>query len=64
MKMPNVHQAEEHCEEYRTNLLGDVIKEASPYIYPFTIEFALIGASVFYLMSNHIGKRFSATEYL
>jgi hypothetical protein len=31
---------------------------ASPYIFPFIIEFALIGAMVAYIMSGHIGKRY------
>ena len=50
-------QAEKMCEEYRHNILGNLIKTTSPFLYPFIIEFALIGASVAYLMSNHIGKR-------
>jgi hypothetical protein len=51
-------QAEKICEEFRQNILGDLIKTTSPFLYPFIIEFALIGASVAYLMSNHIGKRY------
>jgi hypothetical protein len=45
------------CDEYRTVILGDAIPDSSPYIYPFIIEFALIGAAVAYIMSDHIGKR-------
>ena len=44
------------CEEYRHDILGHHLVGAAPYTYPFIIEFALIGASVAYVMSNHIGK--------
>jgi len=49
---------EEHeiCNEYRHDILGDVAVAAVPYLYPFMIEFALIGASVALIMSKHIGK--------
>ena len=50
-------EAEKICEKYRTNILGDLINDSSAYFYPFIIEFALIGASVSFIMSNHIGKR-------
>jgi hypothetical protein len=55
-----LHASEEKekiCDEHRRNILGDLIERTNPFVYPFIIEFALIGASVAYLMSNHIGKR-------
>ena len=45
------------CHEFRSKILGDILVSSQPYFYPFTVEFALIGASVAYIMSNHIGKR-------
>jgi hypothetical protein len=48
---------EEVCEEFRQNILGETITMTTPYLYPFIIEFALIGASVTFVMSNHIGKK-------
>ena len=45
------------CEHYRMDILGDAIARTTPYLYPFIIEFALIGASVTFVMSNHIGKK-------
>jgi len=54
-----LHKAEEEreiCNEYRHDILGDVAVAAVPYLYPFMIEFALIGASVALIMSKHIGK--------
>ena len=47
----------EKCQAFHTKILGDALTKATPYLYPFIIEFALIGASVAYIMSNHIGKR-------
>jgi hypothetical protein len=50
-------ELEEVCEEFRQNILGETITMTTPYLYPFIIEFALIGASVTFVMSNHIGKK-------
>ena len=48
----------EKCEEFSRNFLGqDILSKSSTYLYPFIIEFSLIGASVAYIMSNHIGFR-------
>jgi len=52
-------EAEKHdevCNEFRHDLLGDAAVAAVPYLYPFMIEYALIGASVALIMSKHIGK--------
>ena len=47
---------EEVCKEHREDLIGEHTGEALPILFPFVIEFALIGASVFLLMSFHIGR--------
>lgn len=35
--------------------LGDLILEAAPFLYPFLIEYSLIGAAVIYVTWTHIG---------
>ena len=42
----------EHSEKF---LPENILSLTSPYFFPFVIEFSLIGASVFYIMSNHVG---------
>ena len=44
------------CMKDHNGMLGYVLVRSSPYLYPFVIEFMLIGASVFYLMWLHVGK--------
>ena len=39
----------------RNVFLGDVIMEAAPFLYPFLIEYSLIGAAVLYVLWAHIG---------
>jgi len=41
------------CE--RQVYLGTFIADASPYLYPFLIEYSLIGAAVLYVVWAHIG---------
>ena len=48
----------EGCNDFHSKILGDRLLGSTPYFYPFIVEFALIGASVAYIMSNHIGKRY------
>ena len=54
-------EIEEDCKSFgRNNILPEnILADTSPYFYPFIIEFSLIGASVFYIMSNHVGKQTS-----
>ena len=47
---------EEVCKEHRKDLIGEAAHELLPILFPFVIEFALIGASVFLVMSFHIGR--------
>lgn len=35
--------------------LGDMIMDAAPFLYPFLIEYSLIGAAVLYVTWSHIG---------
>ncbi|XP_072388952.1 uncharacterized protein OtopLa isoform X1 [Diabrotica undecimpunctata] len=40
----------------RLNIMGTIVEDAGPYLYPFIIEFSLIGAAVIFVMWKHIGK--------
>ena len=50
-----MNQSRSWVEELQQDLWEDVLHKSSPYLYPFVIETALIGASVFYLMREHVG---------
>ena len=55
-RMLQMEQMKEVCREHSRNFLpNDILSKSSPYLYPFIIEYSLIGASVAYIMSNHIG---------
>lgn len=56
-KINSSEYEERLCDEFRTDVLGHSMKHAAPYIFPFIIEFSLIGAIVAYVMAEHIGKR-------
>uniref|UniRef100_U5EQT7 Putative conserved plasma membrane protein n=1 Tax=Corethrella appendiculata TaxID=1370023 RepID=U5EQT7_9DIPT len=40
----------------RTNYMGTIVEDSAPYLYPFIIEYSLIGAAVIYVMWKHIGR--------
>ncbi|KAF7989952.1 hypothetical protein HCN44_008626 [Aphidius gifuensis] len=40
----------------RVNIMGNIVQEAAPYLFPFIIEYSLIGAAVIYIMWKHIGR--------
>lgn len=44
----------ENCE--RTNIMGTIVQDSAPYLFPFIIEYSLIGAAVIYVMWCHIGR--------
>merc|ERR1712223_274786 len=45
-------------EEKSSKFLPEnILSQSSPYLFPFIIEYSLIGASVAYIMSNHIGYK-------
>ncbi|XP_048511607.1 proton channel OtopLc isoform X3 [Athalia rosae] len=39
----------------RVNIMGTIVQDAAPYLFPFIIEYSLIGAAVIYVMWKHIG---------
>jgi len=47
-------EEENVCKEFRKNLIGRAFHEAIPFLYPFVVEYALIGASVALIMAYHI----------
>lgn len=40
----------------RVNIMGTIVKDSTPYLFPFIIEYSLIGAAVIYVMWKHIGR--------
>ncbi|CAL4060218.1 unnamed protein product, partial [Meganyctiphanes norvegica] len=42
------------CE--RIEIMGTIVSDSAPYLYPFIIEYSLIGATVLYIMWKHIGR--------
>lgn len=40
----------------RVNIMGTIVQDSAPYLYPFIIEYSLIGAAVIYIMWRHIGR--------
>jgi hypothetical protein len=48
------HKNVTSCE--RVNIMGTIVQDATPYLYPFIIEYSLIGAAVIYVMWKHIGR--------
>ncbi|KAK9509150.1 hypothetical protein O3M35_006529 [Rhynocoris fuscipes] len=44
----------DNCD--RINIMGTIVQDSAPYLFPFIIEYSLIGAAVIYVMWRHIGK--------
>ncbi|CAH0759072.1 unnamed protein product [Diatraea saccharalis] len=40
----------------RNPIMGTIVADSAPYLYPFIIEYSLIGAAVIYVMWKHIGR--------
>lgn len=40
----------------KIDIMGTIVQDSSPYLYPFIIEYSLIGAVVIYVMWKHIGR--------
>jgi hypothetical protein len=36
--------------------MGSIVQDSAPYLFPFIIEYSLIGAAVIYVMWRHIGR--------
>ena len=41
----------------RLNIMGSIVSDASPYLFPLMIEYSLIGATVLFVMWRNIGRR-------
>jgi hypothetical protein len=52
--IPPFHKNVTSCE--RVNIMGTIVQDSTPYLYPFIIEYSLIGAAVIYVMWKHIGR--------
>lgn len=40
----------------RTNIVSDIVRDASPYLFPLIIEYSLIAAAVLFVMWNSTGR--------
>uniref|UniRef100_A0A6A7FUC1 Otopetrin-2-like isoform X9 n=1 Tax=Hirondellea gigas TaxID=1518452 RepID=A0A6A7FUC1_9CRUS len=40
----------------RVEIMGSIVADSAPYLYPFIIEYSLIGACVLFIMWKHIGR--------
>ena len=40
----------------RVNIMGTIVADSAPYLYPFVIEYSLIGAVVIYVIWRQIGR--------
>jgi len=41
----------------RTNIMGSLVQDASPFLFPCTIEYSLICAAILYVMWKNIGQQ-------
>lgn len=46
----------------RVNIMGTIVQDSAPYLYPFIVEYSLIGAVVIYVMWKHIGRYAKSSE--
>lgn len=55
---PQAHTSlsEKYLSCGRVNIMGTIVEDSAPYLYPFIIEYSLIGAVVIYVMWKHIGR--------
>lgn len=40
----------------RTNIIGSLVQDASPFLFPCTIEYSLICAAILYVMWKNISR--------
>ncbi|XP_018899410.1 proton channel OtopLc isoform X2 [Bemisia tabaci] len=40
----------------RINIMGNIVRDSAPFLYPFIVEYCLVGAAVIYIMWKHIGR--------
>lgn len=56
---PPLHHSTQCADD---SVLNGIAREAAPYLYPFTIEYSLIAAAVWYIIWSHIGRRAAGQE--
>lgn len=52
----NEHLPQEILECRRSNIMGELVQEASHFLFPCTIQYSLICAAILYIMWKNIGK--------
>lgn len=58
----NITASNDSCG--RINIMGTIVQDAAPYLFPFIIEYSLIGAAVIYCMWKHIGRNPRYSVYI
>lgn len=57
MRLPRGLKGPHHMFECRrTNIMGSLVQDASPFLFPCTIEYSLICAAILYVMWKNISK--------
>lgn len=54
-KAGNVTKEDKACE--KIDILGDTIENCGVYLFPFIIEFSMIGAHIVYNMWKNVGNK-------
>ena len=52
--VPHFVNASNPC--MKDNIMGTILSDISPYLYPFIVEYSLIGAAFLYVMWSNIGR--------
>lgn len=57
LRLPRGLKGPHHMFECRrTNIMGSLVQDASPFLFPCTIEYSLICAAILYVMWKNISK--------
>lgn len=56
----NVVNMSNPCQ--REHIMGSILADTSPYLYPFIVEYSLIGAAFLYVMWSSIGRGSRSSE--
>lgn len=57
VRLPRGLKGPHHMFECRrTNIMGSLVQDASPFLFPCTIEYSLICAAILYVMWKNISK--------
>ena len=54
---PTIHSSSDEPSCQKEDIMGGILKTVSPYLYPFIVEYSLIGAAFLYVMWCNIGRR-------